>query len=168
LRIIRPLIELEKKELVIYLNNSGIPYRIDSSNLEDKYFRNIVRRDIVPFLEVYNPRLKRSLFNLAEHLREDFEFIKDEKAKIGKRITTLTDGAVGIRLKDIVLQPSAIQKEVLRDSLELAGGAVKKLTFRHWKEVDVLLKRKGKGLSIDLPGSIRVTRTAAELVFKKI
>jgi tRNA(Ile)-lysidine synthase len=168
LRIIRPLIELEKEELVIYLNDSGMPYRIDSSNLEDRYFRNIVRREIVPFLENYNPRLKRSLFSLAEHLREDFEFIKHEKERIGKRIITASRGAVGIRLKDIVLQPSAIQKELLRDSLELAGGAVKKLSFRHWKEVDALLKRRGKGFSIDLPGSIRVTRGASELVFKKI
>jgi tRNA(Ile)-lysidine synthase len=168
LRIIRPLIELEKAQLVIYLDNFGMPYRIDSSNFEDKYFRNIVRREIVPFLENYNPRLKRSLFNLAEHLREDFEFIKHEKSKIGKRITSVAGGMVGIKLKDIVLQPSAIQKEILRDSLELAGGTVKKLSFRHWKEVDVLLKRKGKGFSIDLPGSIRVTRTASELVFKKI
>lgn len=168
LRIIRPLVELEKKEIVSYLDGSDIRYRIDSSNLEDKYFRNIVRREIVPFLENYNPRLKRSLFNLAEHLREDFEFIKYEKARIGKRIITESGGAVGIRLRDIVLQPSAIQKEVLRDSLEMAGGEVKKLSFRHWKEVDVLLKSKGKGSSIDLPGSIRVTRTASELVFKKI
>jgi tRNA(Ile)-lysidine synthase len=168
LRIIRPLVELEKEELVSYLDESEIKYRIDSSNLEDKYFRNIVRREIVPFLENYNPRLKRSLFNLAEHLREDFEFIKHEKARISKNIITEACGTVGIRLRDIVLQPSAIQKEVLRDSLEMAGGAVKKLSFRHWKEVDALLKSKGKGFSIDLPGSIRVTRTASELVFKKI
>jgi tRNA(Ile)-lysidine synthase len=168
IRIIRPLVELEKEELVGYLDGSDIRYRIDSSNLEDKYFRNIVRREIVPFLETYNPRLKRSLFNLAENLREDFEFIKHEKAMIGKRIITGGRGSVGIRLRDIVLQPSAIQKEVLRDSLEMAGGEVKKLSFRHWKEVDTLLKSKGKGFSIDLPGSIRVTRTASELVFKKI
>jgi tRNA(Ile)-lysidine synthase len=168
LRIIRPLVELEKDELVSYLNDTDIRYRIDSSNLEDKYFRNIVRREIVPFLEKYNPRLKRSLFNLAEHLREDFDFIKHEKSKIGKCIINASGGAVGIRLRDIVMQPSAIQKEVLRDSLELAGGEVKKLSFRHWKEVDSLLKSKGKGFSIDLPGSIRVTRTASELLFKKI
>ena len=168
LRIIRPLVEIEKEEIVNYLDDSLIRYRIDSSNLENKYFRNIVRREIVPFLESYNPRLKRSLFNLAEHLREDFEFIKHEKSKVTSRIATATKGAIAIKLKDIVLQPAAIQKEVLRDSLEMAGGEVKKLSFRHWKEVDSLLKRKGKGFSADLPGSIRVTRTASELIFRKI
>lgn len=167
LRIIRPLAELEKDEITAYLDNSDIRYRIDSSNLEDRYFRNVVRREIVPFLEGYNPRLKRSLFNLAQHLREDFEFIKNEKAKMAARASAGPGGSVVIRLRDIVLQPSAIQKELLRDSLEAAGGEVKKLSFRHWKEVDSLLKRKGTGFSVDLPGAVRVTRTAAELVFKK-
>lgn len=167
-RIIRPLAELDKEEIVGYLDESNARYRIDGSNLEDKYFRNVVRREVVPFLERYNPRLKRSLFNLAEHLREDFEFIKLEKSRLGHKIASAKSGLVEISLKDIVMQPAAIQKEVLRDSLEMAGGEVKKLSFRHWKEVENLLKSKGKGRSVDLPGSIRATRTAKSLIFKKI
>ena len=85
-KIIRPLIQLEKAEIVHYLNNSKLPYRIDSTNIEPIYFRNVVRREIIPFLEKYNPRLKRVLFNLAEHLREDFEFISEEKTRIQKNI----------------------------------------------------------------------------------
>lgn len=168
IRIIRPLAELEKEEITSYLDGAGIGYRIDSSNLEDKYFRNVVRREVVPFLERYNPRLKRSLFNLAEHLREDFEFIKGEKSKFSRRSALPKSGLIEISLKDIVMQPAAIQKEILRDSLEASGGEVKKLSFRHWKEVENLLRSKGKGRSVDLPGSIRATRTARSLVFKKI
>jgi tRNA(Ile)-lysidine synthase len=168
-RIVRPLFEIEKRSIVRYLDDAGIAYRTDSSNLEDKYFRNVVRREVVPFLERYNPRLKRSLFNLAEHLREDFEYIRREKSRMSGRIAkSAKTGGVEIMLKDIVIQPAAIRKEVLRDSLELAGGEVKKLSFRHWKEVDNLLTTKGKGRSVDLPGSIRVTRTAGAVTLKKI
>lgn len=166
--VVRPLFELGKKEIVEYLDAAGMECRIDSSNLEDKYFRNVVRRDILPFLENYNPRLKRSLCNLAEHLREDFEFIKEEKSRISGRISKSGAGGVEIMLKDIVIQPAAIRKEILRDSLELSGGEVKKLSFRHWKELDGLLLSKGKGRSVDLPGSIRVTRTANSMLFSKI
>ncbi|MEI6863268.1 MAG: tRNA lysidine(34) synthetase TilS, partial [Candidatus Omnitrophota bacterium] len=70
LRVIRPLIEIEKSEIVKYLEDANICYRVDRTNAEPIYFRNVVRSQILPFLEKYNPKLKRSLFNLAEHLRE--------------------------------------------------------------------------------------------------
>ena len=164
LRIIRPLIELEKSEITGYLDREGIPYRIDRTNAEPIYFRNVVRSLIVPFLEKYNPRLKRSLFSLAEHLREDYEFIEEARRSVK------VSGCHGVKigLKDIIRQPKAIQKEILRDLLEEAGGEVKRLSYRHWKELENLISRKGKGSSVDLPGSIRVTRNEHALVFSKI
>jgi tRNA(Ile)-lysidine synthase len=167
-KVIRPLIELEKSEILSYLDNHKIGYRIDSSNAELVYFRNIVRHEIMPFLAKYNPKLKRVLFNLSEHLREDFEFISREKERVQKEIVRSNAHSVEISLKDIVVQPTAIQKEILRDSLEKCGGEVKKLSFRHWKEVESLLKYGRKGNSVDLPGSIRAHRTSSLLVFSRI
>ncbi len=77
-------------------------------------------------------------------------------------------GVVEIALKDLVVQPGALQKEILRDCLEKAGGEVKKLSFRHWKEMESLIRRKRKGNSVDLPGSVRLTRGVSYLTFKRI
>lgn len=167
-RVIRPLIQLEKSEILRYLDGKGIRYRIDRTNLEPVYFRNVVRGEIIPFLEKYNPRLKRVLFNLSEHLREDFEFIAGEKRKFQNSIAAGRERAVDVSLKDLVVQPKAIQKEVLRDMLERSGGEVKKLSFRHWKEMEYLIKRKGRGSAVDLPGGIRVTRTERSITFSRI
>ncbi|MDP3786844.1 MAG: tRNA lysidine(34) synthetase TilS [Candidatus Omnitrophota bacterium] len=166
LKIIRPLFELEKAEIEKYLDERGAGYRVDSTNAEPIYFRNIVRKDIIPFLEKYNPRLKRALCSLAEHLREDFEFIREAKLMVKGQGSRVKDGSIEIRLKDIVIQPKALQKEILRDCLESIGGEIKRLSFRHWKEMEQFIKHKRKGNSIDLPGDIRVTRTALSLVFR--
>jgi len=168
LRIVRPLAELEKTEILRYLHDAGIPYRIDRTNLEDKYFRNVIRREVVPFLEKYNPRLKRSLFNLAEHLREDLEFITTEKSKAGIAKTDSAGKKAEVDLKDIIMQPRAIQKEILRDMLDRSGGLVKRLSFRHWKEMEALVRRKGKGSSVHLPGGVRIMRTDKTLSFSRI
>lgn len=165
--IARPIIELTKKEIVDYLDGEKARYRIDRTNREPIYFRNVVRSEILPFLERYNPRLKRVLFNLAEHLREDFDFIEDEKKARSRRLISLRGRTVEIQLKDIAVQPRAIQKEILRDALEKAGGEVKKLSFRHWKEVEQLIRHKGKGSAVDLPGDIRAARTERSLVFRR-
>jgi len=166
IKVIRPLFELEKKEIEKYLDERGVGYRIDSTNAESIYFRNVVRKEIVPFLEKYNPRLKRSLSSLAEHLREDFEFIRQAKSSI-RHIMEDSKGSLEIRLKDLVMQPGALQKEIMRDALDKIGGEVKRLTFRHWKEVEQFIKHKRKGSSLDLPGDIRITRTSSSLVFRK-
>lgn len=167
-KVVRPIIELEKREIIHYLDGAGMKYRIDRTNAEPIYFRNIVRRRIIPYLERYNPRLKRVLFNLAEHLRGDFEFIAAEKARVQKRIVSHGSRGVEIALRDIAVQPRAIQKEILRDSLESSGGEVKKLSFRHWKEIESLISRGRKGKKVDLPGGIRATRTSSHLIFNRI
>jgi tRNA(Ile)-lysidine synthase len=167
-RIIRPLIEIEKQEIVKYLDGRGIPYRIDSTNREPIYFRNVVRKDVIPFLERYNPRLKRAMFNLAEHLREDFEFISDEKKKAASSIRSSGKGELVIRLKDIAVQPKAIQKEIMRDALGKIGGEVKKLSFRHWKELEAVIRRGRKGCAVHLPGGIRVARTGDSINFSRL
>ena len=168
LSVIRPLLELEKEEIKKFLHDRDISYRTDHTNLEPIYFRNVVRQEIIPFLERFNPRLKKALFNLAEHLREDFEFIETEREKNKGLVSSMKEGEVEIRLTDIIVQPRALQKEILRDSLEKAGGIVKKLSFKHWKEIENLIKYKRKGNSVDLPGSIRATRTEKSIIFHKI
>ena len=118
-KFMRPLLEIEKSEIAAYLDGQGIDYRIDRTNLENIYFRNIVRSEILPFLAKYNPRIRRALSNFAEHLREDFEFIDSHRSKACGIIgTEEPSGEVSIQLKDLVVQPRALQKEILRDSLK--------------------------------------------------
>lgn len=167
LKVIRPIIELEKSEITDYLDENGIDYRIDRTNAESIYFRNVVRSEVVPFLEKYNPKLKRSLFNLAEHLREDFDFIEQARSKIIGDRKDPGNMRVEIRLRDIAVHPGALQKEILRDLMEDAGGEVKRLSFRHWKELEALIRQKSSGNSVDLPGGIKVTRLADRIVFSK-
>jgi len=168
LRIVRPLLELEKGEITEYLDSERIGYRIDHTNLEPIYFRNVVRQEIIPFLEKFNPRLKRALFSMAEHLREDFDFIEAANAGARGMVSSSRDGSVEISLKDLILQARVIQKEILRDSLAKAGGEVKKLSFRHWKEVEGLINRGSKGGSVHLPGGIRAFRGERTLRLAKI
>ncbi len=158
LKIIRPLVELQKSEMLEYLAENKIAYRIDSSNLQNEYFRNVVRREIIPFLERFNPRVKRALSNFAGHLREDLEFMRRAKAESAKRLSKKTGERISFDLKDIVVQPRALAKEIIRDSLETIGGDVKKLSYRHWRDIDSFLRVKRKGSSLDLPGGVRLSR----------
>jgi len=166
LKVIRPLIETEKTEILKFLDESNIPYRIDGTNLKNQYFRNRLRNRVIPYLERYNPRLKRSLFFMAESLREDREFM--EQTKKSKNAPIRKNGRhVSIKLKDIVIQPRALQREILRDALLRSGANIKRLNFRHWREMSDFLKYKRSGQSLDLPGGIAVRRGRTKISFEK-
>ncbi len=165
LKIVRPLIEIEKAEILSFLKSNGIRYRTDRTNRDEHYFRNKVRRKILPYLEQYNPRIKRSLALMAESLREDREFIEDTYIRIDSARDSA--GHISIKLKDIVVQPKSLQREIMRDALTRSGANIKKLNFRHWRDLREFMKHKRAGQSIDLPGGVAVWRTANELKIKR-
>ena len=68
---------------------------------------------------------------------------------------------------DMVLQPRPLRREIFKQLLRKAGGNIKKLTYRHWMDMDRLLRSGQNGGSLDLPGNIRITRTRDEMVFEK-
>jgi tRNA(Ile)-lysidine synthase len=165
-KIARPLIELTRTQIEDYLKKNLIPYRMDHTNLKDVYFRNKVRNRVLPYLAGYNPRIKYALANLAETLREDFDFIEEEKKK--SSLTFSSKGkTLSLKLKDIILQPRALRKEIARDALAASGANIKKLSYKHWKDIDNFIRVKQNGKSLDLPGGIRLKKKQDELVFFK-
>jgi len=167
LRIIRPLIRVEKRDVLCYLEKTGGEYVEDCTNLDIRHLRNKVRLEIIPFLEKYNPRLKRSLANLSDTLREDFVFLKTEKEKISGRHAKERKGLLSIDVKDFILQPRALRKEIFKELFRKAGGNIKKLTYRHWMDMDYFLRAAEKGKSLDFPGDIRVAKRDDTVTFSK-
>lgn len=47
MKIIRPLLDYSKKDLVAICDENNVPYAIDMTNLENGYARNIIRHEIV-------------------------------------------------------------------------------------------------------------------------
>jgi len=166
IKFVRPLLEIEKEEIINYLKTRKISYRIDRTNLENKFLRNRIRNEIFPYLLSVNPRIKRSLFNLSESLREDFEFIELEKER-RKNILKKGKKEHYIFLKDMLLQPKAIQREITREALKLIGANVKKLTYRHWMDVDNFIRKTPKNKSIDLPDGVKIRKKENSLTFSR-
>ena len=70
--IIRPLLDVRRSALLNYLKAEDIPYRVDSSNQNQKLTRNRIRHELLPLLERdYNPAVVPILCQLAEQAREE-------------------------------------------------------------------------------------------------
>ena len=64
---VRPLLHLRKQQLIDYLHERNVPWLEDSSNQTDKYFRNRVRKHLIPLLqELTDEGLDGRLASLSE------------------------------------------------------------------------------------------------------
>lgn len=68
--IVRPLLCLDRKDLLDYLSSIGQPYVTDSTNLQDEYTRNKIRLNLLPLMREINPSAKESILKTAEHLND--------------------------------------------------------------------------------------------------
>ena len=61
-RIIRPLLNVRRGEILEFLKREGLAYVVDSSNLNPVFLRNRIRNELIPELATrYNPRIVEGL-----------------------------------------------------------------------------------------------------------
>ena len=77
--IIRPLLEIRRRELEQYLRAIQQPWREDSTNADDGFTRNRVRQLVLPLLErEFNPAVAENLAELAEVARGEEDYWENE------------------------------------------------------------------------------------------
>ncbi len=76
--IVRPLLNIEKKELLNWLVRQEISFCLDSSNEDDSFLRNRVRHQLLPFLEEkFDPGIRKSLRKTADSLARDETLLEE-------------------------------------------------------------------------------------------
>ncbi|MCM3631336.1 tRNA lysidine(34) synthetase TilS [Paenibacillus glycanilyticus] len=88
--LIRPLLRMNKSDIVDYCSGQSIPYCHDSSNNERYYFRNVVRLDVLPYLSQFNPQLTHSLRRIADVAGAEDDWMELEAQKLFASLATST------------------------------------------------------------------------------
>lgn len=68
--IVRPLLCVNREEIIHYLQQIGQDYVTDSTNLQDEYTRNKIRLNLLPLMQEINPSVKQSIFDTSNNLNE--------------------------------------------------------------------------------------------------
>ena len=70
-KLIRPMLNVTRQQVEAFLEEYAIPHVEDSSNGEDAFLRNRLRRHVMPLLRRENPQIARNLSAMAQRLRQD-------------------------------------------------------------------------------------------------
>ena len=123
--ILRPLLNLEKKEILEYLDKNKLEYKIDESNFDTTITRNNLRHNIIPKFNEINSSYKENINNLSKYLEEVKEYLDKEVKDFLKeqwilifnswkyKINTLEINWY-FYIKDFISLSSLLQKEIIR------------------------------------------------------
>ncbi|WP_294544345.1 tRNA lysidine(34) synthetase TilS [uncultured Bacteroides sp.] len=100
--IVRPLLCINREEIMRYLQSIGQDYVTDSTNLEDEYTRNKIRLNILPLMQTINPSVKNSLIETSNYLNDVATIYNKYTEEAKKRVVT----AEGIRICKLVKEPA--------------------------------------------------------------
>ena len=87
--IIRPLINCKREEIENYCEKNKLNPRIDSTNKENIYRRNIIRNEILPSLKEINPNIVETISRTTKIIRENNAYIKESSQEIFDKIAII-------------------------------------------------------------------------------
>lgn len=166
---IRPLLCISREETENYLSQRGIPWVTDSTNEEEVYTRNKIRREILPALMQINCGAVKNIAAAAGRVLEAEDYLSELTKKAVEKYTA-KEGSVWILSRDLFEEPMLLQKRVVKNVLEAAAGKKKDLSSAHMEAVLELAKgRTGASASLiyglraqQVYGDIHITRGEQE------
>lgn len=115
--IIRPLLHLPKSHLLKYARDNQLTWRDDSTNQDQKYYRNYIRLRLLRRLEKVSPEGYEQFKHLIKRQH-------DLNAAIDNELTTLLHlqpSPITLRRYDVIKLPHAVAREVVGEWLRRAG-----------------------------------------------
>ena len=167
-KIVRPLLGIARQEILEFLKEKCLPFRVDQSNFDKRFLRNRVRADLLPKLEQeFNPQITKLLSELAERSRDEEDYLKRAAEYWLKKSTTNTRGRHSIPLSALRQLPPALERKVLRSAIRDFSSGSASLTHN---QIEALRRftadRSGSG-KIPLPCNLIIHKEFGNLVLTK-
>lgn len=150
--LVRPLLNISKKEIAKYARERGVDFREDSSNADLNYQRNRIRHQILPELEQYQTKLRAITLRAVEVLGSDKNFLVE--AALAWRRT----GKPGFGTLHLALQREVIRLQLLEISV---GPTFELIENLRRCEDKVFTVSEGRGIYRNSGGMICEKRRSA-------
>lgn len=160
--IVRPLLYTGRDQVEAYLEEKGIAPLRDPSNLDPAFLRNRLRRELLPFLRRYNPRVTERLAQLAEVFRAEEEWLETLTEEVFQTQALLFPGAAAFLREVLLSLPLAARRRLLRRAYaHLSPG---ELPFERVEEA--LEAAEGGTRAASLPRRVTARREGPFLVLE--
>jgi len=150
--IIRPMYNIERKEIEEYLLANSIIYCTDKTNFSDEYTRNKVRNNLIKTMSQINPSVVRTIFSNTKALRSDDEFMWLQAESLNCVYRDCDDVIIDRPIFDN--QHISIKRRIVYLAFSLLLGSAQNIEGKH---VDILLQHLTSGKRYNMPMGVTAT-----------
>jgi len=153
--IIRPLLDIRRKEIEACVRSRRIAVRRDATNSDPRYIRNRIRLKLMPYLEKqFGASPARPLGRTAEILREEDGFLEEAALRVCRRLIVRRDGRTLLDARRLGRLSRAMSRRCVRIFLRELKGDLRKIDFEDVEAVREL----GPGATLTLPDGLVLGR----------
>lgn len=156
--IIRPILCLERSEIMAFLEKNHLQYVTDKSNLTDEYTRNRIRHHIIEYAEEnIAGGCVANIARAAGHVSEAEAYIRNKTVEAAAECSFEDDDDIRIYADRLLKEDPFIARNIIYEMIGMYSGSKKDITSEHVNNVYDLLSSDGTK-EIDLPYGITVRR----------
>lgn len=151
--VIRPLLNVYRKEIEQYCKEAGLLPRTDSSNLERDFARNRIRLDLFPYInENFGTDITESLCRLSSHAADDNSYLEQCALEAYEgSLKTKSIGRVSLNQEQLRKLHPAILARVLKHAVCDAAGNSNGVGSVHYRALSDLVAKGNTGARAELP-----------------
>lgn len=162
-KIIRPLIQVERREAEAFLKERSIEFCVDESNFDRRYLRNRIRHELLPFLEEnFEPRIVPHLSRLASIIQDEEDLLEKMTREAWPKAVVEKNSQLALDLKSLSSLPHALARRVVRDFILKLRGSLRDVSFH---DVESLLNL-GEGKEHPLKRGLILRRDKGTIFLK--
>ncbi len=141
--IIRPILDIKKKDITRFCEENGYRFVTDETNFEEIYTRNKIRLGMIPKIEEeFNPAFVDVVTQNAQLFKEDSQFLEDlaQKSYTGE-----------IMIDEFEKEAISIKRRILQLHWKRCAQTEKNLAFSYINDLLTLIQKNKTGKKVDLP-----------------
>jgi tRNA(Ile)-lysidine synthase len=167
-RIIRPFLRTTRDEIDFFLENSDIPFRMDSSNENEELLRNRVRKSLIPHIENrFNGRIREALNRLSDIMAIENEYMTEEADRFFNDVVDMPDNSPAtVKIDRIINLHEAVSRRIIRKTILLIKGDLKRISQNHIDEI-LSLSKRDYDCELHIPGQIRVVKEKDRIILRR-
>jgi len=160
-RIVRPLLSIQREEIVEYLADLKQDFVEDATNEDTNFRRNALRHQILPLLREMNPSLTQTIARQSERLRQDSAYLDKLAAETFAKL--IGHDTLDLPTANLTALDPAIATRVLTLAVKAAGGEADTV---HIQQILALVESPDPSAETQVRGGLTVRRMYDRLVFE--
>ena len=145
-KIIRPLLTIEKKDILLYNNKLELNPCFDKTNEEEIYARNKIRLSIIPKIQELNPNFVDSISRMKNIIKDDNDFIEKYTDNIFENVIIDEDESkIVFDFSKFMNEHDSIKSRIIRKIIERKISNLDGIENIHILDISKLLSKNIKG-----------------------